>query len=450
MNKIHLFIIALTTVFLFIASCSDDGPSDNNNNNNQSVASCEGCHTNYAHLKAVAKPYVDPGGGGCGGDVPHIEVYDAVYLGGSGFEEYKKSEHYKIACTDCHNGVDKTDDKVVAHGGNFIAKPSQHAQEKCASCHSDIVAGHTNSLHQQGWGQKRKVTMRSGLSGAHEFSKLSFEMQQGYGKNCATCHASCGDCHVNRPHASGGGLLDGHNFSKEPDMLNTCIACHKTRGGHAFLGVAPGTKPDVHQTKGMTCTSCHSQEEIHGDGTIVEHRYAYSKLPACTDCHTGIEKKNMYHTLHWDTFNCQSCHSQKYNSCGSCHVGGEGVRITSYQDFKIAMNPIPDTKPYKFALVRRTPGAPDTFEKFGTPNYSNFDVFPTYNYTTPHNILRWTEVTQVAAGKSCGDNCHIIKEDGKFRNKKLYLFEEDLLEWEIKATKPITVDGKLPASWEVQ
>ncbi len=449
MNKIHLFIIALTTVFLFIASCSDDDPSDNNNNN-ESVASCEGCHTNYAHLKAVAKPYEDTGGGGCGGDVPHIEVYDAVYLGGAGFDEYKKSEHYKLDCIACHNGVDETDDKAIAHGGTFIAKPSQHAQEKCATCHEDIVAGHTNSLHQQGWGQKRKVTMRSGLSGAHEFSKLSFDMQQGYGKNCGTCHASCGDCHVNRPHASGGGLMAGHNFSKEPDMLNTCIACHKTRGGHAFLGVAPGTKPDVHQTKGMTCTSCHSQQEIHGDGTTVEHRYAYSKLPECTDCHSDIAGKNNYHSVHMNTFNCQTCHSQKYNSCGSCHVGGEGARITSYQDFKIAMNPIPNDKPYKFALVRRAPGAPDSFEKFGTPNFSNFEAFPTYNYTTPHNILRWTEVTQVASGKSCGDNCHIKKEEGTFRNKKLYLFEEDLLEWEIKATKPITVDGKLPASWEVQ
>lgn len=148
MNKIHLFIIAIVTVFLFIASCSDDSPSDNNNNN-KSVASCEGCHTNHAHLKAVAKPYEDPGGGGCGGDVPHIEIYDAVFLGGTGYEKYKKSEHYKLACTACHNGVDKTDDKAVAHSGNFIAKPSQHAEEKCATCHADIVASTKNSLHER-------------------------------------------------------------------------------------------------------------------------------------------------------------------------------------------------------------------------------------------------------------------------------------------------------------
>ncbi len=32
-------------------------------------------------------------------------------------------------------------------------------------------------------------------------------------------------------------------------------------------------------------------------------------------------------------------------------------------------------------------------------------------------------------------------------NKELYLFQADLLEWELEATGPITVDGKLPASW---
>jgi hypothetical protein len=32
-------------------------------------------------------------------------------------------------------------------------------------------------------------------------------------------------------------------------------------------------------------------------------------------------------------------------------------------------------------------------------------------------------------------------------NKELYLFEEDLLDWEQEASADIVVDGKLPASW---
>ena len=39
-------------------------------------------------------------------------------------------------------------------------------------------------------------------------------MKDGYNTNCGKCHATCGDCHVNRPKAGGGGLYQAHNFSK--------------------------------------------------------------------------------------------------------------------------------------------------------------------------------------------------------------------------------------------
>jgi hypothetical protein len=116
--------------------------------------------------------------------------------------------------------------------------------------------------------------------------------------------------------------------------------------------------------------------------------------------------------------------------------------------YKIAMNPIPDVKKdFEFALVRRTLAAPDNWKEYGVSEYSNFDVLPTYNYTTPHNILRWTTRTSVDAGASCSSNCHIRNENGNLVNKELFLFESDLLDWEVNATKGITVDSKLPEKW---
>ncbi|MBL7961443.1 hypothetical protein JNL27_14510, partial [bacterium] len=115
---------------------------------------------------------------------------------------------------------------------------------------------------------------------------------------------------------------------------------------------------------------------------------------------------------------------------------------------KIARNPIPATKPYPLATVRRSLMAPDSWSLFGTAALSDFSVRPTFKYTTPHNIKRWTTRTQVADGKSCYDNCHIINEDGVFRNKELYLFNSDLIEsWEISANQNIIVDGHLPSGW---
>ena len=96
--------------------------------------------------------------------------------------------------------------------------------------------------------------------------------------------------------------------------------------------------------------------------------------------------------------------------------------------FKIAANPLVDLKNYEFALVRRTMAAPDNWAEYGVADYSAFSVLPTYNYATPHTILRLTDRTDVGAG-SCSSNCHIRNDGGTLVNKELYLFLSDLLDW---------------------
>jgi hypothetical protein len=202
---------------------------------------------------------------------------------------------------------------------------------------------------------------------------------------------------------------------------------------------------------GLTCIDCHKGAELHGNGEPVDHRYAYSELPACDNCHTNIQTSNSYHNVHYNDFNCQVCHSQDYNNCGSCHIHGEGARIPAYLDFKIAKNPIPEDRPdFDLALVRRTLAAPDNWKEYGVEEYDNFEAFPTYNYTTPHNLLKWTQRTQVEQGASCYANCHIRNEGGVLINKELYLFYDDLLVWEQQATQGMTVDDQLPPSWFVE
>lgn len=480
-NLILLFAMSL----LFTIGCTDkkitDPPADDNVL--AKVNSCEGCHTNYDYLKANHTPEDPPEDtGGCGGAPPFFQPYDRVYLGGAGYTDFKNDIHGKLDCVTCHNGVDGTSDRTVAHSGDFTKEPSHIADEKCASCHPSIVAGTKNSLHEQGWGQKMSLINRGGFgTEPTDFPKCPEEMKEGYTNNCSTCHASCGECHVIRPKIMGGGLEKGHSFIKTPDMVQTCIGCHVSRGGHAYLGVAAGTQPDVHLTKmGFTCMNCHSQTEIHGDGKTHKTRYAMPQLPKCVNCHTDLSNKNSYHKTHINDFNCQTCHSQDYNNCGSCHVSksGEhgGARIPSHLKFKIALNPL-KTAPYsvdfngrdnyKLATVRQSLSAPDTWDNYGVM-LNNFDVFPTYKYTTPHNILRWTartDTTVVATAEdaiahpACAQACHIIKQkDGTYRNRELYLFinnpddeiQPSLNDWEINANKNIVVDGKLPVRWETK
>lgn len=443
--KYIVWILIFYIVNIFI-SCSDESKSSVVDPN-KSVNSCLDCHTNYDVLREIASPDTAVETGGCGGDAPHYEPYDRVYLGGDGFSDFVNSSHGpdKVACTECHNGVDGTSDKTEAHSGDFIRHPSDRPAESCY-CHSNEVERAHNSLHAQGWGQKKRVALRYGVE---SFDMLPDDVQHGYEKNCGKCHGACGDCHVNRPKAGGGGLYEGHKFNKTPDMRDNCVACHVSRGGHAFFGVGTGTQPDVHLTsENYNCMSCHSTHEVHGDGEVYEQRYTMALLPSCDDCHSGISTINSYHITHINDFNCQTCHSQNYNNCGSCHVGGDGARVVSHQNFKIGMNPIPEIKPYKFATLRLSPHAPDSWEMFGTPELANFNVEPTYKYTTPHNILRWTTRTEVESGKSCSDNCHIILEGDTYRNRNLYLFSSDLLEnWVLEANQGVIVDGKLPAGW---
>jgi hypothetical protein len=411
------------------------------------AGSCVACHTSYHTLQALAEPDTEAPVEGCGGAAPRIDPQDRVFLGGPGYEAFKQSEHGQLACTDCHGGVDGTADKQQAHSGDFIKHPSLQAQATCGDCHYDIVSNAAGSLHEQGWGQKNSVAVRMGVA---SFDALPGALQAAYGQNCATCHGTCGDCHVNRPKASGGGLYKGHQFSRTPDMRDNCVACHSSRGGHAYFGLGIGAQPDLHLTQaGFTCLDCHTQQQIHGDGNIYAHRYEAAVSPQCQDCHAGIKDANDYHEAHIEDFACHLCHSQDYNNCGSCHVGGAGARIASHLTYKIGLNPIPDDKPYKFALLRRTLAAPDSWEKFGIAQMPAFDAKTTFNYTTPHNLLRWTTRTKVAQGRSCFDSCHVVAEDDSMRNRELYLFASDLKEsWEKSANRDIVVDGKLPAGWE--
>jgi hypothetical protein len=141
---------------------------------------------------------------------------------------------------------------------------------------------------------------------------------------------------------------------------------------------------------------------------------------------------------------CQTCHSQDYQNCGSCHVD-TGVRNGPFMDFKIGMNPLPGVKRFKYVVLRNAPHAPDTWSNYGVSNLVNFASEPTWRHATPHNIKRWTARTEVQSGQGCSDACHI--KNGN--NKQWFLFTDDLGEaWEKVANHGVVVDGKLPASWK--
>jgi thiosulfate/3-mercaptopyruvate sulfurtransferase len=332
-----------------------------------------------------------------------LEAWEKVLIDGTAGESFLASVHGQIACTTCHGGSGSATEKDAAHA-NLVTRPTESSAAVCSECHFE-TSTLANSLHGGLWGEKNLVAARYG---ADNFDDLPESVRHGYAQDCGKCHTSCGDCHVSRPPSVGGGFIAAHKFGS-PDMANQCTACHGSRVGAEYRGENEGFRADAHYLPGgKRCTFCHGAEELHGTNTRYEHRLDVIGAPQCEDCHQPNVAENRYHEIHWNTLQCQICHSQDYKSCNTCHAGS-GLAAPSYMSFKIGKNPVPDKRRYEYVLLRHIPIAPDSYQEWGVPLLSNFATEPTWRYAAPHNVQRWTERTAVSEGTGCLDACHLTE-----------------------------------------
>ena len=278
-------------------------------------------------------------------------------------------------------------------------------------------------------------------------------LEEMFGNHCASCHTSCGECHISQPASVGGGLFNGHLFERTPPMTRSCTACHGSRVGNEYLGKNEGYPGDVHFREGrMNCVDCHTSHELHGqpaDCTAchvgpelaqvqpANHRYASVQMPSCEACHaavtTGLDGIEM-HQQHGADLSCQVCHSITYTSCDSCHVAvsetsGNPYFETSatYMTFLIGRNPnVSYTRPYKYVPVRHVPSAAEAFSFYGDNLLPNFSAAPTWVYSTPHNIQAKTP--QAEECNSCHGNPEIFLTADKVAPEELEANRDVLME----------------------
>src|SRR4030065_136322 len=108
-------------------------------------------------------------------------------------------------------------------------------------------------------------------------------------------------------------------------QANFSTSLHKTREGKndAYETAAyPDSlaNGDVHRKAGMTCITCHTKAEIHGDDGIA---YALLKengaiQTECMDCHSPLPT-NSAHSTHSATVDCAACHAVSVLTCAGCH-----------------------------------------------------------------------------------------------------------------------------------
>jgi len=350
-----------------------------------------------------------------------------------------------------------------AHVG-VVRDPSEFNAEgtipACVGCHLDEVESTSNSLHTNQWGYYTAIEQRCGDGCTIQGSAY----EPFFDAKCATCHTTCGQCHVSRPNSVGGGFpviatqYNSHRF-RSPDMTEQCTACHGSRVGTDFQGEIEGNVPDAHYTRGIYCDDCHSATELHGDGQHAgdhyEHRYEVATMPRCETCHAedlpvdtstdctrchinGVGEdpievpamlvNHAHHIADNSTcshchrsgvpastptnMQCQVCHSQPYKNCTNCHnlVADDKVREKfdinpSRVQFKIARNPSPYRDEYDNVVVRHTPIDPDTYADWGLelPDYLSAT---TWKYASPHNVIAQTPQTTVPVGGNCYTACH--------------------------------------------
>ncbi len=366
-------------------------------------------------------------------------------------KKFPATVHGHIDCTGCHEGT-QSSDKETAHEG-MTARPSEGEANACRECHPNVTSVFSNSLHATLQGYWTVLNAR----GAAENHPV---MEEAFGNHCAKCHTSCGDCHVAQPASVGGGLFEGHVFTRTPPMTRSCTACHGSRVGNEYLGKNEGIPGDVHFREGrMNCVACHGSHELHGQSancsachvapkemTIApaDHRYAGLQSPSCESCHPNVTlgRDNIeMHTVHGADLSCQVCHSVTYTSCDGCHVAisentGNPFFETeaTYPTFLIGLNPQRSyTRPYKYVPLRHVPISPTSFSFYGENLLPNFNALSTWVYATPHNIQTKTPQTE-----SC-NACH--------GNADLFLTIDKVKPEEVEANQNVIVE-KVPAPVE--
>lgn len=131
---------------------------------------------------------------------------------------------------------------------------------------------------------------------------------------------------------------DCHDFSQGTTVAEqTCLNCHNRQ----VYERAAYPDADIHKTKGLTCKSCHSKAELHGDdGVKYNSIYEPGAIKVkCEDCHTPLPA-NTSHNIHAATVECAACHAVGVLSCASCHfetivATGENRAINQLKNYRL-------------------------------------------------------------------------------------------------------------------
>jgi len=132
--------------------------------------------------------------------------------------------------------------------------------------------------------------------------------------DCRSCHITtcCDECHKT---AKEGKTIYSANHANQIDI---CLKCHNREKSIMKIDKS-ANQEDVHFSKGMVCMDCHTQRELHGDGTIYNSMKQEGAMDAdCKNCHEKVVISKS-HVVHKGKLDCKACHTRHVLSCTNCH-----------------------------------------------------------------------------------------------------------------------------------
>ena len=168
---------------------------------------CASCHTSAEELSEMAKAVAE-----ARGEVASPESYKKWLVGADFLDEDPHGSD--LSCVDCHGGDPDGDSWETRHAG-LQKDPTYPDPQSCGDCHEEIVEGDESIPHVN-------------LAHFNEEAKIS-----------------CGQCHVSKPASLGGGLTEGHMFSRKPSDMHGWFR-------HEWLN-----NEELHLKK-VDCQICHS------------------------------------------------------------------------------------------------------------------------------------------------------------------------------------------------
>ena len=229
------------------------------------------------------------------------------------YDKIKSSMHDKIACSQCHTGVNPSK-----------MRPCENLTYKkvdCASCHSQVGSDYQKSIHGKLFAKNDpNAPVCTECHGTHGILGKKNPDSPIFATNipvlCGSCHRE-GEKAAVRKHSSEKNIITNYSESIHGRGLlksgltvtATCTSCHTA---HKEL---PHTDPESSvnpKNVASTCGACHHgiQEQFEKSVHSIFVTKTDKKLPSCNDCHTahGINRTDS-----------EGFRLKIMDQCGKCH-----------------------------------------------------------------------------------------------------------------------------------